>query len=207
MHNNDIDKFFVMLNGISDYYGKQISKGVMRLYWEGLRQYDFEAVEKAFWTHTQNPDTGQFMPKIADVAKYLKGRTVDQASQAWSKVDKAIRIVGTYQDVVFDDPIIHRVIEDMGGWISFGNKREDEWPFVQNHFENRYRGFVMREEMPEYQARLIGIANAQNAQNGFPQNLPVLIGNREKAEAILNDGSNHVSLEFQSAASNLNYLQ
>jgi hypothetical protein len=116
-------------------------------------------------------------------------------------------MVGTYQDVVFDDPIIHRVIEDMGGWISFGNKREDEWPFVQNHFENRYRGFVMREEIPEYQARLIGIANAQNAQNGFPQNLPVLIGNREKAEAILNDGSNHVSLEFQSAASNLKYLQ
>jgi hypothetical protein len=207
MHNNDIDKFFVMLNGISDYYGKQISKGVMRLYWEGLRQYDFEAVEKAFWTHTQNPDTGQFMPKIADVAKYLKGRTVDQASQAWSKVDKAIRMVGTYQDVVFDDPIIHRVIEDMGGWISFGNKREDEWPFVQNQFENRYRGFVMREEIPEHQARLIGIANAQNAQHGFPLNVPVLVGDKGKAEAILRSGSNHVALEFQSAASNLKYLQ
>lgn len=207
MVNEDIDRFFVMLNGISDYYGKQISKNVMRLYWEGLKQYDLQAVEKAFWTHTQNPDSGQFMPKIADVAKYLKGRTTDQASQAWSKVDKAVRIVGTYQDVVFDDPIIHRVIEDMGGWISFGNKREDEWPFVQNHFENRYRGFVMREEIPEHQARLIGIANAQNAQNGFPLNPPMLIGNPSKAQAILQSDNNYVALEFQSAASNLKYLQ
>jgi hypothetical protein len=207
MHNNDIDKFFVMLNGISDYYGKQISKGVMRLYWEGLRQYDFEAVEKAFWTHTQNPDTGQFMPKIADVAKYLKGRTTDQASQAWSKVDRAVRMIGTYADVVFDDPIIHRVIEDMGGWIGFGTKTEDEWPFVQNHFENRYRGFVMRGEVPEFQSRMIGIANAQNAVNGFPLNPPILIGNPDKANAILTTGSDHARLQFQPAGETMKYLQ
>jgi hypothetical protein len=116
-------------------------------------------------------------------------------------------MVGTYQDVVFDDPIIHRVIEDMGGWIGLGNKREDEWPFVQNQFENRYRGFVMREEIPEHQARLIGIANAQNAQHGFPLNVPVLVGDKGKAEAILRSGSDHVALEFQTAASNLKYLQ
>ena len=207
MRDDDMEQFFRMLSGISDYYGRQIGKDAMRLYWEGLRQYDLQAVEKAFWTHTQNPDSGQFMPKIADVAKYLKGRTTDQASAAWSKVDKAVRVIGTYQDVCFDDAIIHRVIEDMGGWISFGQKDENEWPFVQNQFENRYRGYVMRDETPEYQSRLIGIANAQNAQNGFRLNPPILIGNEEKANLVLKNGGNKAILQFQTAGNAVKFLQ
>jgi hypothetical protein len=207
MRDNDMEQFFRMLSGISDYYGRQIGKDAMRLYWEGLKQYDLQAVEKAFWTHTQNPDSGQFMPKIADVAKYLKGRTSDQASAAWSKVDKAVRVIGTYQDVCFDDAIIHRVIEDMGGWISFGQKDEGEWPFVQNQFENRYRGYVMRDEKPEYQSRLIGIANSQNAQNGFRLNSPILIGNEAKANSVLKNGSNTAILQFQTAGNAVKFLQ
>ena len=207
MRDDDMEKFFRMLSGISDYYGRQIGKDAMRLYWEGLKQYDLQAVEKAFWTHTQNPDSGQFMPKIADVAKYLKGRTTDQASLAWSKVDKAIRVIGTYQDVCFDDAIIHRVIEDMGGWIAIGQKDEQEWPFVQNQFENRYRGYVMRDEMPEYQSRLTGIANAHNAQNGFRLNPPILIGDEAKAKLILKNGSNKSMLQFKTAGDAVKFLQ
>lgn len=207
MRDDDMERFFRLLSGISDYYGRQIGKDAMRLYWEGLKQYDLQAVEKAFWTHTQNPDTGQFMPKIADVAKYLKGRTIDQAQIAWSKVDKGMRAVGTYQDVCFDDPVIHRVIEDMGGWIALGDKQESEWPFLQNQFENRYRGYVMRDEIIEYQARLVGIANAQNAQNGFGLNPPVLIGDQQKAQMVLNNGSNKAILQYQTAASAVKFLQ
>lgn len=207
MRDNDIEQFFAMLSGISDYYGRQIGKDAMRLYWEGLRQYDLRDVEKAFWQHTQNPDSGQFMPKIADVAKYLKGRTSDQAAMAWSKVDKAIRHIGTYQDVVFDDPIIHRVIDDMGGWIPLGSKKEDEWPFLQNQFENRYRGYAMRGETPEYQAKLTGIANAHNAQNGFKLNPPMLVGDQQKARLVFSSGSNKQLLEMKPATDAIKFLQ
>lgn len=199
MRDNEIEKFFVMLSGLSDYYGRQIGKEAMLLYWHGLKQYDLSAVEKAFWQHTQNPDTGQFMPKIADVTKYLKGRTSDQASVAWSKVDKAIRHVGTYQDVCFDDPLIHRVIDDMGGWIPMGQKKEDEWPFVQKEFENRYRGYAMRGEVPEYQAKLTGIANAHNAENGFKLNPPMLIGDQATAKQVLLRGKEKLSLSMKFA--------
>lgn len=207
MHNSDMERFFSMLSGISDYYGRQLGKDAMRLYWEGLKQYDLQAVEKAFWTHTQNPDSGQFMPKIADVAKYLKGRTSDQASTAWSKVDKAMRHVGTYQDVCFDDAIIHRVIEDMGGWILLGMKTEEDWTFLQNQFENRYRGYVMRDEKPEYQAKLIGIGNAHNAQNGFKLNPPIMIGDQFMAQMVLKGGSNKALLEMKPANDLIKLLQ
>jgi hypothetical protein len=207
MINTDMQKFIGMLTGIADYYGRNLREETILLYWEGLKQYDYSAVEKAFWTHTQNPDSGQFMPKIADVAKYLKGRTTDQASQAWSKVDKAMRHVGTYQDVCFDDAIIHRVIEDMGGWILLGMKTQEDWTFLQNQFENRYRGYVMRDEKPEYQARLIGIGNAHNAQNGFTLNPPMMIGDQLKALMVLKGGSNKALLEMKPAFESIKLLQ
>ena len=117
MVNSELPEFAKTLLAVADYYGKELSTGVVDLYWQGLREYDLDAVRRALWAHARNPDTGQFMPKIADVAKVMQGRTSDQAAVAWSKVDQAVRRVGTYQCVVFDDPVIHRVIADMGGWV------------------------------------------------------------------------------------------
>ena len=188
----DIDKkrFATVLTAVCDYYGKEMSKGVADLYWQELQQYDVEAVEKALWAHTQNPDSGQFMPKIADIVKMLQGSTQDSALQAWAKVDRAIRTVGTYRSVVFDDPLIHRVVTEMGGWIQFGNKNEEEWPFVRNEFVNRYRGYRMRSEIPEYPPTLIGISEASNSKSGYAHTEPpMLIGNEERAKKVIGNGS------------------
>jgi len=199
MNAQDKKRFATLLSGIADYYGKELSNGVISLYWQGLLQYDIEAVEKALWEHTQNPDTGQFMPKIADVTRVLQGRTQDQAAIAWTKVDAAVRRVGTYADVVFDDAIIHRVVSDMGGWIHVGSKDEKEWPFVAKEFENRYRGYKMRGEVPEYQPVLTGIANAHNGKSGFRLQAPMLIGNEAKAKQVMLAGTNSQLLEMRLA--------
>lgn len=197
----DFKRFLTVLTGVADYYGKELSEGVISLYWQGLQAYDIEAVEKAFWDHTQNPDSGQFMPKIADITRAMQGRTQDQAAIAWSKLDQAVRRVGTYQDVVFDDPIIHRVVADMGGWIWFGNQKEDEWPFVAKNFENRYRGYKLRGEQPEYQPVLLGMANAHNQKEGFRSNPPILIGNQNQAKAVMLGGTTSPLLEMKQATS------
>lgn len=189
MTEQDSIRFATILTGIAEYYGKALSDGVVELYWQGLRQYDLAAVEKALWEHTQNPDHGQFMPKIADVVRGLTGRTQDQAAVAWAKVDRAVRVVGVYRDVVFDDALIHRVLADMGGWIGLGNKTEDDWPFVAREFENRYRGYRLRGETPDYPPRMIGLANAYNAQEHFRLEAPVLVGNQQAAQSVLDGGT------------------
>jgi len=84
------------------------------------------------------------MPKVADVIKMLQGSTQDSALTAWAKVDKAVRSIGTQMSVAFDDPLIHKVIQDMGGWLGLGQRQEAEWPFVAKEFETRYRGFKAR---------------------------------------------------------------
>jgi len=196
MQDNDSARFLALMTGICEYYGKEISKAVISLYWNGLKQFDYPAIEKAFWEHTQNPDTGQFMPKIADIMKMLQGRTTDQASIAWSKVDEAVRRVGTYRDVVFDDPLIHRVIQDMGGWIKLGTIDEKEWPFIERHFQTRYQGYKLRNDVPEYLPSLTGISNAQNAKEGFLKEEPVLLGNKEKAQQVLLGGNTNSVLQI-----------
>lgn len=197
MKQQDFDEFCEMLDLVAEQYHKTLSDGAKMLYWQGLADFDISAVKQAAFRHLRNPDNGQFMPKIADFVRMLQGTTQDSALTAWAKVDQAVRRIGTYTDVVFDDAIIHRVIHDMGGWIGFGTKGEDEWPFVAKEFENRYRGFKQRNEIPDYPKRLIGIVSAHNEQKGFPGEAPVLIGNEMIAKQVLAGGSDKPTVGFK----------
>lgn len=170
------------------------------IYWQGLKDLDLQAVRHALNTHVQNPDTGQFMPKIADVRRMLGGTTQDSALRAWAKIDKAVRHVGSYASVAFDDPLIHRVLHDMGGWVGLSSKSEDEWPFVAKEFENRYRGYAMRNERPEYPPVLTGIAEAENVRRGLRSDPPRLIGDATKAEAVMQGGTRRPLIGFATAS-------
>ena len=187
MSENDFEEFCNLVSAVGDLYGKEQSRFALGLWWGALKSYDLNAVRDALSRHVSNPDTGQFMPKPADVVKMISGRTVDKALIVWSKVDKAVRQTGTYEDVVFDDPLIHRVICDMGGWIALGAKTEKDWPFVGKEFENRYRGYSTCGGIPEHENILVGIANAQNRQNGYCIKKPILLGNALMKKGVITD--------------------
>jgi len=200
MQASDYDDFVMMLTAVGDLYGRAPSEMAITIWWGALQHYDLAAIRQGFDRHVRNPDTGQFMPKPADIVKMLQGSTQDSAMVAWSNVDRAVRQVGTYSSVVFDDALIHRVIHDMGGWVALGIKTEDEWPFVAREFENRYRGYRSRNERPDYPSQLIGIAESQNAQNGLKSQPPVLIGDPEKAKTVLLNGSRSPLIGFERMA-------
>jgi hypothetical protein len=185
----DRQRFATLLSGIADYYGKEVSNAAITLYWRGLEQYDIADVESALWAHTQNPDAGQYLPKIADITRLLSGGARDQAAIAWSKVDNAVRTLGTYGDVVFDDALIHRVIGELGGWIWLGKQVENEWPFIAQRFEALYRSYCKRTELPPYPPLLTGLANAHNKMDGHQVLPPLLIGDPAKAEQVYRGGS------------------
>lgn len=203
MTDDDFKTFTAMLKTVAEYFGRPLTSGVIGIYWQGLRDLDLEALRAALNSHVQNPDVGQFMPKIADIRRMVSGSTQDSALVAWSKVDRAIRQVGTYADVVFDDPIIHRVLHDMGGWVQIGGKSEDEWPFVAREFENRYRGYRMRGETPPYQPIMIGIAGAHNRKSGHKVDAPRLVGEPSKCNRVLLGGTDQPLLEITSAAAHV----
>jgi hypothetical protein len=199
MTNSDKPNFAALMTALGDYYARELSDAVIDMYWRGLQHYDLAVVKEALNRHMQNPDSGQFMPRIADIARMLGGTTQDAALVAWAKVDRAVRSVGTYADVVFDDPLIHRVLHDMGGWLALSTKSEDEWPFVAKEFENRYRGFRMRSERPEYPPVLIGIAGAHNRRAKLAVQEPILIGDQGGARAVMAGGTDKPLIGFTSA--------
>ena len=190
MQQRDFDGFVDIIQVVAEQYGKKLSEGVIALYWQGLQDFDLAAVRDALGRHIRNTDTGQYMPKIADIIKMLQGSSLDSALSAWAKVDRALRQVGPYETVVFDDPLIHRVLHDMGGWMMLGQKTDDEWPFVAREFEQRYRGFKSRNERVEYPAKLIGLSEAHNAKEGHKAAQPMLIGDATQAKAVMLAGAN-----------------
>lgn len=189
MKTSDRTAFGQLLSGVYAFYGKEASDFALSVWWQAMSPFDFKAVADAMNRHCVNPDTGQFLPKPADVVKMLQGSTQDSALVAWAKVDRAVRTVGTYRSVIFDDALIHRVLIEMGGWIELGRKTEDEWPFVRNEFVNRYRGYKMRSEVPDYPPYLIGVSEAQNSKAGFQVEAPLLLGNPGAAARVAERGT------------------
>jgi hypothetical protein len=185
----DSDRFKALLTGVFSLYGRDLSEIVLSIWWGAMRPYDFEAVKDALNRHAVNPDNGQFLPKPADVVKLIDGGAADVALLAWAKFEEGFMRFGPYNSIVFDDPIIHRVIRDMGGMPSLCEHPQEEWPFIRNHFVALYRGYRMRGALPDYPPRLVGIAEQHNASHGFAVAPPILIGDQERARLVHQRGS------------------
>lgn len=185
MLDSDRSMFASMLTAVAGIYGREVTPQTVAIYWNALQGYDLAAVRQAFDRHVKNPDTGQFMPKPADLIRMLGGTTQDAALAAWAKVARAMRLVGSYASVTFDDPMIHAVIGDMGGWVRLCETLEDEMPFRGREFENRYRGYALRREIPPHCARLVGRTEAVNAVLGYTDAEPVLIGAIERCRQVI----------------------
>lgn len=197
MIEKDFEKFRDGLAGVYGFYDKEINTFALDVWWNALKPFDLPAIVDAFNRHVINTESGKWLPKPADIIRMLQGSTQDAAMVAWAKVDSAVRHKGTYVDVVFEDALIHRVLHDMGGWIALGQKNEDEWPFVAREFENRYRGFRERSEIPEYPKVLTGIANAHNSSQGLKLQPFVMIGNPEDCQRVINGGNDKPLIGFK----------
>ena len=183
-------RFAKALSALAEYYGKELSDGVISLYWKGLQQFSIDEIEVAIGRHLQNPDSGQWMPKIADIVRMLEGTTLNAAVLAWAKVMQAVGSVGQYQSLAFDDAVIHLVIDDLGGWPGVCQTAEAELPFLQKRFENSYRAYKQRgQDLPTYPRYLAGVSETQNRGQGYKADPPRLVGDLSKAQLVFRGGS------------------
>ena len=200
MTEQDQERFAVLMDGVAEYYGKKLSGPVIEIYWQALSSFAYEEVAHALSLHMQDPDHGTFMPKVSDIRRVLAGNKQTQAMVAWSKVEKAIRTVGPYSSVVFDDPNAHAVIEDMGGWVHLCSiKSEEDLHFAGIEFQKRYQGYVLQGGAQDYPQKLIGISEAHNIREEQAVEPPMLIGNPARAKQILLAGRQGSKLQIERA--------
>lgn len=187
MQQADKVKFSALITDVLAFYKQDVSKFAVSVWWQACEPFDFEQVSKALSAHAVDPERGQFAPKPADVVKVLAGTKTDRARLAWGKAFDAMQRVGAYQSVAFDDPVIHAVIEDLGGWTKLCRSDMKELSFIEHRFCESYRAYSGRPDL-SYPAKLIGEYEAVNRHEGRKVAPPVLIGNAQKAQEVLRLG-------------------
>lgn len=192
MNDNNRGEFQEVWTATYAMYRQRVSDSMLDLTFGALASYSIEDVRRGITAHIRNPDTGQFPPKPADVIKHISGNSQSAGGEAWAKVDRAIRCVGNYRSVVFDDPKVHAAIERLGGWQKIALTSNDEYPFLQNKFLKLYQGFTI--QPPEtFPRKLVGSCEHENSnhssfQRGRPQDEPVMIGDPERARLVYQGG-------------------
>lgn len=167
-------RFKEMLTLVGEKYGVEVSKAMGKLVWGVLKPYSDADCEKALMEVVLY---GRFHKDLLpDLMERLDGGKQEQATKAWLKVDYAIRHIGHWSSVKFDDPVIHSVIEGMGGWEALCAIENSEMKWKRKEFENLYPILVKREMHPEY---LIGLCDRQNMARGFngPVSSSAQVGN------------------------------
>jgi Domain of unknown function (DUF6475) len=180
MRPEDAFQFALWMTALGELYGKNISTTLNEIYWNILKNFDFQQVERAFHYHITNPDGGQFMPKPADIVRIIQGTAEEKSLDAWTQVEKAIRRIGSYDSVSFDDALIHAVIDDMGGWIALCATKLTEMPFRANEFQKRYLCYLAAQPAETVNPVLSGIIEHHNRPIGFPAPQPKKITREQR---------------------------
>lgn len=117
------------------------------------------------------------LPSPAEIRKFCLGTREEdlniRIAQAKNKLTGALDSVGTYNTVVFDDPIIHLVVRDLGGWIKLGKMDRDDYEkFMTFEFPKLYKGYATRKNT-DIPVMLPGISEDKTVN---------YIGDKEKAQ-------------------------
>ena len=184
---SDKQEFFTWLAGIAAMKRVDVSKSILSIWFETLVDYDLSAIKTAFQKHLRDPDGGHWMPQPSDIIRIIDGGVGEQAELAWAKAFRAVSLVGSYSDVVYDDAIIHAVIDGMGGWVKFCQGEYKDFDFKRLEFVKAYRAIKNR-GASEYIGVLQGISNAQNRMHGFRLQAPQIVGDEVKALSVMRGG-------------------
>lgn len=155
MKDSDKNKFANLMTTLGVLHNRKLSPELITIYWHALKCYEFSEIQACMSSLIRDPDIGQFMPKPADVVAYIEGKSGTKSLRAWTKVLWAMRYIGAWDSVEFDDPKIHAVILEMGGWINLCKCTSKELPFIAKEFERLYAMELIHGKQ-EYPTRLAG---------------------------------------------------
>ena len=168
-------KFKELMATMGELYDKPVTALLSTVYWKVLEPFSDDECEAAF---KQVVLESKFFPRPAELVEILQGKKTDQAAVAWIKVVEGIRQHGEYVSVSFDDPVIHAVIEFMGGWPSVGTWPVDELKWKQKEFERLYVIMQRGGKFPDHLPGVHELANGADVAD------VIMIGDRPKRVAI-----------------------
>jgi len=167
---------------------------VLDSYWKALEDFNIDQVEQSFGYALKSL---QWFPKPVELRNFIEtgpGDVEDIAQIEADKVVGAIRDIGFYESVVFDNPVTMAVIaKGWGGWMKICEMRDDEIKWFRKDFVKIYKAYS-NQGVKQY-GHLIGFHEDNNWEK-YPEHLrdPILIGDETKAQKILENKENKPKL-------------
>lgn len=109
--------------------GREMTQATAEVWYQVLGDLTAEQLQQAIVTALRSYKFAGFPPvgQIREWAGAGAGSTEDAAAIAWSKVLRAMRLIGGYQSVEWDDPAIPFAIDSVaGGWNSLCEMQSSE---------------------------------------------------------------------------------
>lgn len=156
--------------GMCELFGHELSKASARLYYEAVKDLTDDEFNQAVGRVIR---TRKFrnLPMPGELISSISEDPDIAASMALARVEKAMREIGAYKSVIFEDPAITATISVFdGAWTGICAMPEQEWKFARKDFLRLYKGFIGRRM--NVQERLIGIEEHQNSQAGYLDRIP-----------------------------------
>jgi hypothetical protein len=162
---HDSERFATLLAGMGEVYNQTVSPLRITIYFKALVEYEFEQINAAVMRHIQ---TSKFFASPADLREHIDGSDVDREGVAWNAITSAIAVVGPWQSVIVEDPVVAAAIcLTFGSWVGACETRR-ELHEAQWHARRKDFGSAIRSARRDPQIRrggprlLTGIADAEN---------------------------------------------
>lgn len=148
MQEQDKPAFRDMMMAAGEVYGREVTQPMAAIYFSALANASIDQVQSAMMAHMQNPDSGQFFPKPADIIKQMTGTTKqqeavieDRAAIAWACIERDIRRIGSYGALKLDDKQAMAAVKAMGGWMSICQTETSKMEWKRKEFIRMYETF------------------------------------------------------------------
>lgn len=171
MVGRDRKRFAGLMAALAEVFdqGNDLSEIKMRIYWEALKEYEIQDIERGVGKMLKGRVYPSF-PKPAEIIKEIRGNSQEQGMMAWIDVKKAIEHLGHGDSVQFSNPVIHSVIEAMGGWVELCLSPRDELHWKEKEFLRLYEVLSAHGgKHPEY---LAGQHEIHNRAHGHSDYIP-----------------------------------
>jgi len=162
------------MTGLGELFDKTITPVLMDIYWEALKSFDDDRGASGFH---RAMTTLRFFPKPAELIELIAGNGSDIAEVEAGKVLNAIKRVGGYNSVKFDNQTTQAVIVyGFGGWSKMCSElTSDKEGWFLKDFARIYQAYA-REGM-SYQGVLSGRSEIENGARCLEDNRePVKVG-------------------------------
>lgn len=193
MDSRDKKEFLKILTGLAELFDKKISDALFGIYWQALEDLSLGDFNRAANSLAL---TAKFFPKPAEFREQILPAMSAQAAIAYKKLEDAFSSAGVYRTVVFDDPVIHAVVENLGGWMHYCNLPEVEVKWYRKEFEKHYANFapLIAAKRLKPPTMLFGVfAFEENTTD--ESKTPRLIGDHQKALAWTTQARKEKELE------------